>query len=65
MAGRSDRGTGQHLDGAWSSMRERSKQRRTKLATESWPDFFKGFAIEVAVIAVIVGVVALTVALAR
>lgn len=64
-AGRLDQGPGQYLDGAWKSMLERSKQKRTKLATQTWPEFFRGFAIEVGAVAIIVVLVAVAVTLAR
>lgn len=44
------------------SIRDRMKRRdaaRHRLAKESWPEFFKGYLIEIAVIAALVGVVAL------
>jgi uncharacterized protein (DUF4213/DUF364 family) len=63
MAGRVDQGPGQFLDGTWKSMLERSRQKRTKLATQTWPEFFKGFAIEVAAMVIVVGIVAIIVAL--
>lgn len=46
-------------------MLERSKQKRTKIAEQSWPEFFRGFAIEVAAIAIIVGMVGVVVFLTR
>lgn len=44
------------------SVRDRMKRReasRHRLATESWPEFFKGYLVQIAVIAVGVAILAL------
>ncbi len=62
---RIDQGPGQFLDGAWKSMLERSREKRTKIATQTWPEFFKGLAIEFAAIGIIVLIVAGLILFAR
>lgn len=51
---RFDQGPGSHVEGAWKSIIRRAQERRTRLARQSWPEFFKGFAIEVAAVVAIV-----------
>jgi len=41
----------------WRGVYQRGVERRARLATQSWPEFFKGLAIETAVIAAILLVI--------
>jgi hypothetical protein len=65
MDGRIDQGPGDEFERSGTGMVERAKQRRAKLATQTWPDFFRGYAIEVGAIALIVVIVAVVFALLR
>jgi hypothetical protein len=44
---------------AFRSMMERSAARRVKVTFQSWPEFFRGLAVEVLVVAGVVAVLAL------
>lgn len=46
------------FDDGWQRMLERRAASREKLVTQSWVDFFKGWLIEIAVVALIVSVFA-------
>jgi hypothetical protein len=58
MAGRIDQGPGGEFERTGRGVVERVKQRRAKLASQTWPEFFRGFAVEVGAIALIVVIVA-------
>jgi hypothetical protein len=49
----------------WRGMYARRIARQSKLATQSWPEFFKGLAIETAVIAAILLVTLIVILMVR
>ena len=55
MPGRIGPGGGPDFEATGKETVKRASQRRTKLATESWPEFFRGLALEIAVTAILVG----------
>ncbi|HEY5506559.1 MAG TPA: hypothetical protein VIK83_03615 [Coriobacteriia bacterium] len=49
----------------WRGMYQRRIARQSKLATQSWPEFFKGLAIETAVIAAVLVAVLIVILMVR